>query len=107
MGYYTDYKIEHDGSEELTEKMSLQLEGIAGYSFEVEGPNELRNYHAKWYEHEDNMRTFSKLYPKILFTVEGHGEESGDEWRRYYKNGKCQIAQAEITYPPFDESKLE
>lgn len=107
MGYYTDYTIEHDGAEKLTEKMMAKLETISEYSFEEEGPQSFRNSYAKWYEHEEHMRKFSKLYPKVVFTVTGEGEEGGDLWKRYYKNGKMQEAYAEITYSPFDESKLE
>ena len=107
MGYYTDYRIEHDGSANLTPEVCTQLERITGYSFEEESDNELCNYHAKWYEHEEQMKELSKLHPEVLFTVEGNGEEAGDHWRRYYKYGKVQVAQAEITFPPFDESQLE
>ena len=109
MGYYTDYKIERDGSSNLTdiETMCQQLEKISDYSFEPEGSHEISCNHSKWYDHEENMREFSKLYPEVVFTVTGEGEEGGDLWKRYYKNGKMQAAHAEIIFPPFDESKLE
>jgi hypothetical protein len=35
------------------------------------------------------------------------GEEGGDMWKRYYKNGKVQVANAKITYDEYDETKLE
>lgn len=59
----------------------------------------------KWYDHEDDLRAFSSLYPEYLFQLDGLVEE-GTRWRKYFKNGKMQDAQPEIIYPPFDESKL-
>lgn len=60
----------------------------------------------KWYDHEDEMRAFSKKFPEILFILEVNGEEEGDLSIKYFKNGKMQRANAVITYEEFDESKL-
>ena len=64
------------------------------------------NESCKWYEHEADMREFSKRYPVVLFTLAGEGEEAGDLWKKYFKNGKMQIAKAVITYDDFDAKKL-
>ena len=34
------------------------------------------------------------------------GEESEDIWKKYYLNGKCQVARPQVIIPEFDESKL-
>lgn len=60
----------------------------------------------KWYEHDEVMRNFSRKYPDILFLLEGVGEESEDIWKKYYKNGKCQIANVKFVFDEYDESKL-
>src|SRR5690242_6334705 len=60
----------------------------------------------KWYEHEDDLRAFSTKYPNVLFTLHGEGEENEDIWDKYFLNGKCQVAKAEWTIPPFDPTKL-
>lgn len=52
------------------------------------------------------LKAYIKGYPEIIFVVYGEGEESGDMWKAYYKNGKQQIEPAVITYGEFDESKL-
>lgn len=61
----------------------------------------------KWYEHEEDMRRVSKVFPSVLFTLRGEGEESGDIWVKYFKDGKMQVAKAEIKLGPFDPSQLK
>lgn len=61
----------------------------------------------KWYDHDADMISFSKQFPETLFTLNGEGEEAGDLWIKYYKNGKTQYCHAVITYDEFDENKLK
>lgn len=61
----------------------------------------------KWYEHETEMKAFSKKYPEWLFALSGTGEESGDIWKKYFVNGKFQSAKAVITLEDFDPKKLK
>lgn len=60
----------------------------------------------RWYEHEENMKEFSTKYPDLLFILYGEGEESTDIWRKYFVNGKMQMASAKIVFDEFDERKL-
>lgn len=53
------------------------------------------------------MRAYSKKHPKTLFKLNGVGEDEGDMWVEYYLNGKMQRGVAEISFPEFDESKLQ
>jgi hypothetical protein len=60
----------------------------------------------KWYDWHEHCLEVSKQFPNELFEVYGVGEESGDLWKCYFKNGKSQTCEAKITYDNFDKSKL-
>ena len=81
------------------EKLENEISKLSGYSY-------LFSDSCKWYEHEKDMRTISKKYKDVLFKLSGEGEESGDIWVKYFKNGKMQSCPARIEFDPFDESKL-
>ncbi len=61
----------------------------------------------KWYSWDDDVKNFSKLFPKVLFELRGEGEEAGDIWRAYFQNGKCQISKVTMTFDPYDPKKME
>lgn len=58
-----------------------------------------------WYNHEDDLRYFSKKYPAVIFVLDGYGDEK-DIWRKYIKDGRVQYVKAEILFPSFDEIRL-
>lgn len=60
----------------------------------------------KWYQHEEEVREFSKQFPDVLFTLSGAGEESGDIWKQYFVNGKSQYTKAKLVFEDFDLAKL-
>lgn len=60
----------------------------------------------KWYSCEEDMKTVSAAFPDVLFEVQVTGEETGDLWKLYAKNGKVQRADAEIIYPEYDENEM-
>lgn len=100
MGYYTDFKLNFDGQvEEIPNGLQDEcyVEDLLDEGF-VSG---------KWYEWEEDMRLLSNANPEILFKLTGHGEEAGDEWKAYFKGGKCQVEKAVISYGEFNERKLK
>lgn len=61
----------------------------------------------KWYDHDDFMKKLSKQFPNVVFILEGEGEGPEDIWKKYYKDGKVQVARAKITFDKYDEGKLK
>ena len=76
----------------------------ANYAIDEDG---CCNESCKWYDHEKELLEFSKKYPSVLFILEGEGEESGDIWKKYFKNGKAQYAKAKLIFEEYDEKKLK
>lgn len=60
----------------------------------------------KWYGHMDDVKELSTHFPDVVFVLYGEGEESGDLWYKYFKNGKVQECPGSVTFPPYDESRL-
>ena len=99
MGYYTDYTITTDKA--IPEDFDEKFEQITDYSI-----YDMELLNVKWYDHKDDMLKISKEYPDILFTVDGDGEDQGDVWREYYKNGRMQRVEPKVIWPEFDEDKF-
>jgi hypothetical protein len=102
MGYCTRFELEINEGFELLERIIDGNEELS-CTFDTDGTSH-DSY--KWYNHESVMKEVSKEYPKILFTLKGEGEDPGDIWFKYFKNGKIQRCQAKITFDEYDESKL-
>jgi hypothetical protein len=107
MGYYTRYELEvKEGNvkiEDILEQVENKFDGL--YYAVDEWGKTLQE--TKWYEHDEEMKELSKLFPDVVFKLKGEGEESGDVWINYYKNGKMQSCPAKITFDEFDEIKLK
>jgi hypothetical protein len=97
MGYYTTYELDSD--DDVPFHHINRIAKRIGYNpFESS---------CKWYNHDIDMKNYSLQYPNVRFTLNGEGEENGDIWFKYYKNGKVQVCKAIITYDDFDETKLQ
>ena len=53
------------------------------------------------------MLEYSANHPEYLFILDGEGEESGDIWRKFYKDGKSYEWKLEYALPDFDPKKLK
>ncbi len=96
MGYYTTFDISDN-----PQTVQQAIEDKSQYAFydgSVEG---------KWYKWQEHCLEVSKDFPNLVINVEGDGEEQGDQWKAYFKNGKVQVCKAIVTFEDFDESKLK
>lgn len=110
MGYYTSFEISIE-----KHKSDIDVEDTNFIKTVVKRLNEISDYWfdedlsqcIKWYDWETHMRQLSSEYPSVLFIVNGVGEEEGDIWRAYMTDGKCHLERAQISFAPFDETKLK
>jgi len=99
MGYYTRHELDSDDLTGVDHEANI--EDMTGYSSLFDGET------VKWYSHIKDMRYYSKQFPDVTFELRGEGEESGDIWIEYHRNGKVQECKAIITFEEFHYSKLK
>lgn len=97
MGYYTTYDISANSS-----KIQDAIENKSGDTFYEGLVSEV-----KWYSWHQDCLEISKSYADQLIVVEGDGEEQGDQWKAYFKNGKSQVCKAIVTFEKFYQNKLK
>jgi hypothetical protein len=90
MGYYTAYELTVDkrGDEINEYTIDEPVDAFTNYALDYAGDNRwYPSDRVKWYDHDADMITLSAHFPDVLFTLDGEGEETGDIWRKWYKNG--------------------
>jgi hypothetical protein len=103
MGYQTEHELTIiEGSNGLIEELRSECER-AGWALKYSGDSAKP---CKWYSHENDLKAFSKKHPDALFMLSGKGEENGDAWHEYYRNGKVQVCKAKLVYPVFNADLL-
>lgn len=76
-------------------------------------PNELKGAFSggcdwcKWYEQSSDMKKLSVIFPEVVFYIHRTGEDGDDLTEYYYKDGKEQVCEAIITYPPYNPDLLK
>ena len=100
MGYYTYFTLTPiEDPEENFDKLVNDIFEETGIYFSGDG------IEAKWYDCEEDCLRYSKRYPKLLFQLDGDGENSGDVWSERFLNGKCERVQ--VAMPPFKKLLTE
>ncbi|QGH76408.1 hypothetical protein SEA_DAUBENSKI_104 [Streptomyces phage Daubenski] len=103
MGYYTDFTLRAEGRGAVYDKMMRDRSKItfsySNYDFTL-GDWLDRDYseNLKWYEWEKDMKQLSKEWPNVLFILDGDGEETGDLWRAWFRNGAMYKLEAKIVF---------
>lgn len=113
MGHYTTYKGKVEGTGPIMDKFmddahSGDAFGDSNWSFPLlDFTEEYINdgESMTWYEHEIHVLGVTMKYPNLLFTLEGEGEETGDIWKKYFRNGKMVEVRAVVTFPEVDLDK--
>ncbi len=59
-----------------------------------------------WTDREKDLTEFSRKHPGILFEIYCEDDET-NTWKEYYQDGLLQVADAIITYRPFDPAQLK
>ena len=91
------------------------------YTLETKPDNESLTYHVsrmedsfdypfdedKWYDHEQDMRDYSKNFPETIFMLKGELQYGDVYWVKYFQDGKMQKEEGRIVYDEFDETKLK
>lgn len=99
MGYYTRHQLTIIEGDNYTTDYEQEIAEVTQYfnCFEDE---------IKWYDQEKDMIKYSKKHPNTTFMIEGEGEDSGDIWRAYYKNGKMFRTIGIVHFEDYSEDKL-
>jgi hypothetical protein len=97
MGYYTSYTLAVQGISELQVAalcLCMKDNNVMAYFDEDDtyvGGNKTLYFSSsdtyKWYEHEEDMKKLSKLFPNAVFKLSGNGEDYTDNWDKYFYNG--------------------
>lgn len=114
MGYYTRFTLtvlEKDEDGELNEVDSSthpEFETTKTYGGDVSIDELISEStdNMKWYDHRDDMLKLSKDLPDLVFILDGVGEENGDLWREFYKDGRTYRWEAPKVSPPEYNPKL-
>jgi hypothetical protein len=112
MGYVTHYEAAYEGDPEFVaefEEACQRGERFAQYDIEMSeimAGDVFGGEAVKWYQWEEDMKALSKQFPALLFTLDGEGEESGDIWRAYFRNGKSHVVRAKIVIPEVDVDEV-
>ena len=100
MGYYTNYGLE------IIEGDSNEIDHEQGIE-EYTDYNNVFGEEIKWYNCHEDMIAYSKKYPNTVFCITGEGEEAGDLWKTYFKNGQSQQVKAKIVYDEYNADLLK
>jgi len=99
MGYYTYHEMEHNADEETTLKIEEKIKSDEVLNLAIgEYPS-----HCKWYDHDKDMLDLSLEFPGVTFILSGEGEDSDDQWKTKYKDGKQATVRVIISFPAFPE----
>jgi hypothetical protein len=108
MGYYTRFELSISGQGPIYERLRDGADGLTFGEYDIK-ISRLINGDCdtmKWYGYNDDMLELSRDWPNVLFELTGEGEESGDLWRAFYRNGKFVKVEGVVAYDIPDLDKV-
>lgn len=109
MGYYTYYTLSYFGSKEDEQAVSDFEPNEDDFHVTSDGLKTLIADNGdcswKWYHWEEDMKKLCKIFPNILFILNGDGEESDDLWQWRGKGDQYEYHCVEM--PPFTNPELK
>lgn len=94
MGYYTTYQITCSDPGQTDEAIDWLVERTGMSRDHFNG-----NLPAKWYNYNEDMVALSLTRPGLTYRLEGHGEDTGDVWVAWYRDGQTQGWQLDVQVP--------
>lgn len=102
MGYMTRYKlIALTNTVKVSDEKIIQaLAVINPREFDPRDVSleDLFEEPCKWYDCEEDMTKLSAEFPQCTFILWAVGEEQGDVWKYYFKDGKHQRIKARLIF---------
>lgn len=98
MGYNTDYDFSENSPEVIA-----AIEQISGYGDSDDG----QYWGVKWYDALKDVKEISKDFPDELIKLEGVGEDHGDYWQFWAKNGLTKYLKGKVVFEDFTTSMLQ
>ena len=100
MGYYTYYTID------IVKDPENQLEEFKAEFNEIIQEDWYEGFEAKWYDWENDMINMSKKFPKMMFSLDGNGEEALDIWCAHFCNGQCNYREIQTYWEEFNPEEF-
>lgn len=106
MGYYTSFELGIEkGVEQDQDSLQKFLDDIKNevtfgeYDLTIAELYSGDSDSMKWYGWVEDMQSLSKSYPNLLIWLTGRGEEAGDIWKAWFRNGKHVEVRPELDFP--------
>lgn len=102
MGYYTHYNIRISGADNANQMVKIANDlGFEGYKISGSGTELYIEFDDKWLKWKEDFQKVSKEFPRVLFEVNGKGEDNEDMWRARFRDGVSEIIRAKIVFDDF------
>lgn len=103
MNYQTKFTVNYKNDDHEDHSMEI-FNALKDLNPDCFNNNEAINLEAMfkepldWYSWNENMTALSKLFPLTTFVIYGNGQDYGDCWKAYFRNGDIDYCKSHIVY---------